>query len=286
MYHWASLGSREGANFDLPIPTQQAPIFSSFGEKKNVQLLWVSTENKTCNSFAFEIKCKVTEYQFRKKGEKASVHRNARENSHNSLLDCHSDVWNRFPIVPAIHREIISSGISRHNKLLYFATDADVPFSLIFYFRDLVFKFEKASKKPTDKVLKDIIAQQDTFSSLLSDIHSPDFWNGVSTFKAGEWMVDFFCLIPIHIALARDNRFIPLKDGVWSPSEEKALLGANVNEVADSLSFGWYESIFQSYMSSKVSFVAWYFSSTKLTVFASRSQSKLYRRWVRVIQVF
>ena len=80
-----------------------------------------------------------------------------------------------------------------------------------------------------------------------------DFWKPVSTFKAGKWTVDLFCLITIHIALARDNRFIPLKDGIWSPDEEKALLGATINQVADSLSFGWYESIFQSYMSTKVS---------------------------------
>ena len=65
-------------------------------------------------------------------------------------------------------------------------------------------------------------------------------------------MVDIFCLIPIHIAIARDNRFVPLKDGVWAPDVEKAMLGAEVGRVADSLTFGWYESIFQSYMSTKV----------------------------------
>lgn len=66
-------------------------------------------------------------------------------------------------------------------------------------------------------------------------------------------MVDIFCLIPIHIAIARDNRFVPLKDGVWAPETEKALLGAEIGRIVDSLSLGWYESIFQSYMSTKVS---------------------------------
>ena len=74
----------------------------------------------------------------------------------------------------------------------------------------------------------------------------------ISSFKSGEWMVDIFCLIPIQIALARDNRFIPIKDGVWSPEFDKSLLGAAVGTVSDSLSFGWYESIFRSYMSTKV----------------------------------
>ena len=66
-------------------------------------------------------------------------------------------------------------------------------------------------------------------------------------------MVDLFCLIPIHIAIARENRFIPLKDGVWAPDTEKALLGAEMGRIVDTLSFGWYESIFQSYMAMKVS---------------------------------
>lgn len=65
-------------------------------------------------------------------------------------------------------------------------------------------------------------------------------------------MVDLLCLIPIHIAIARDNRFIPLKDGVWTPDLERSLLGAEVGRIVDFISFGWYESIFQSYMSTKV----------------------------------
>ena len=74
----------------------------------------------------------------------------------------------------------------------------------------------------------------------------------VSHFKAGEWLVDMLCLIPIHLAVARDNRFVPFKDGVWSLELERSLLGATIEQVIDSLSFGWYESIFQSYMSKKV----------------------------------
>lgn len=74
----------------------------------------------------------------------------------------------------------------------------------------------------------------------------------VSQLKAGEWLVDILCLIPIHVAVARDNRFVPLKDGMWSPDFERALLGATVEQVVDKLSFGWYESIFQSYMATKV----------------------------------
>ena len=58
--------------------------------------------------------------------------------------------------------------------------------------------------------------------------------------------------IPIHIAITKENRFIPFKDGVSSAELEKSLLGADVGRIVDNLSFGWYESLFQSYMVSKV----------------------------------
>ncbi|KAF8119658.1 hypothetical protein EV363DRAFT_1495120 [Boletus edulis] len=51
---------------------------------------------------------------------------------------------------------------------------------------------------------------------------------------------------------AKNNRFVPLKDGAYSPDLERSLLGADVNRIVDSLSFGWYESLFQSYMASRV----------------------------------
>ena len=76
--------------------------------------------------------------------------------------------------------------------------------------------------------------------------------NKWSTFLLGEWLVDILCLIPIHIAVARDNRFIPMKDGVMSADYERSLVGATVDQIVDSLSVGWYESILRSYMVSKV----------------------------------
>ena len=46
--------------------------------------------------------------------------------------------------------------------------------------------------------------------------------------------------------------FVWLKDGVYSVDVEKSLLGAEINQIVDSISFGWYKSIFQSYMADKV----------------------------------
>jgi hypothetical protein len=55
------------------------------------------------------------------------------------------------------------------------------------------------------------------------------------------------------LAITRDNCFIPLKDGVLNPEHECSLLGADVPAIINSLSIGWYESLFQSYMATKAS---------------------------------
>jgi len=68
---------------------------------------------------------------------------------------------------------------------------------------------------------------------------------------------DEYSQIPIHIAVTRDNVFLPLKDGVSSAEHEHSLLGAEVSQIVDAISLGWYESIFQSYMSQKVRNSSW-----------------------------
>lgn len=61
-------------------------------------------------------------------------------------------------------------------------------------------------------------------------------------------------LSTISLAITRENRFVPLKDGVMNSAYERRLLGADVPTIINSLSIGWYESLFQSYMAIKVSF--------------------------------
>ena len=54
--------------------------------------------------------------------------------------------------------------------------------------------------------------------------------------------------------------FLPFKDGVSSAAYEHSLLGAEVTQIVDALSLGWYESIFQSYMAQKVRVPIYFFS--------------------------
>ena len=165
--------------------------------------------------------------------------------------------------MPAAKRQLITSFGERQRKTLVFVTNGD-GHPLSSHFSDLIHTFERASQKPTGDELRGISVSACTFSSFaLRFISSPDW--PVSRFRAGEWLADLLCLIPIHIAITHENQFIPLKDGVVSAELEESLLGAEVNDIVDSLSLGWYESIFRSYWASRVRILSFLFCGTFLT---------------------
>ncbi|KAH9988133.1 hypothetical protein BJV77DRAFT_1061467 [Russula vinacea] len=156
--------------------------------------------------------------------------------------------WSTFASTNGISVTLLIS-LERQQKTLVFVSNGDGrPFSP--HFSDLIHTFERASRKPTGDELRGISVSACTFPSFAREFLSSPDW-AVSRFRAGEWLADLLCLIPIHIAITHENRFVPLKDGVVSAQLEKSLLGAEVNKIVDSLSLGWYESIFQSYWASK-----------------------------------
>jgi hypothetical protein len=189
---------------------------------------------------------------FQEKGSKRQVANTSATTVHNCLIDCHADVWTRFPVVPAVKRQTIVSSTGRLSKQLLFVTDRDHK-RFATRFAELVNSFEQTTRKPTGDELRRMDVRAMNFNAFTSKFIATDEWE-VSRFLMGEWLVDILCLIPIHIAITRENRFIPLKDGVTSAEWEKSLLGADVGRIVDSISLGWYESIFQSYMVSKVCF--------------------------------
>ena len=196
-------------------------------------------------SVAIDIRTKVTEFMLKEKGKK--LYRNTRHTQHNSLLDCHAEVWTQFPVLPAVKPTSLSE---RQQKMLTFvADDHTKPFAS--YFSKLVQTFEKTTRKPTGDVLHAIGVSAANFSPFSETVLSSWDWN-VSRYRLGEWLIDLLCLVPINIAVCRANRFIPLRDGVYSAELERSLLGVEVNEIVDKLSFGWYEPIFQYYSVLKV----------------------------------
>ncbi|KAH7907394.1 hypothetical protein BJ138DRAFT_1014577, partial [Hygrophoropsis aurantiaca] len=249
-YHWGTFGSTEGILLDIPdLSVDDKLVLTSLVNRTSVHLLKLDVAAHICQSFALDITRKVTEFMFKERGTRASSNGNSSLTAHNCLIDCHAEVWTRFPVLPAVQRETISSSSKRFQKTLAFVTDRDHHlFSP--HFTEMIHTFERTTRKPTGDQLRSINVSAVPFSAFASELSGDSDWS-VSHFRGGEWLVDLLCLIPIHIAITKENRFVPLKDGVSSSELEKSLLGAEVSRIVDSLSFGWYESLFQSYMASK-----------------------------------
>ncbi|KAI9453843.1 hypothetical protein BJY52DRAFT_1418099 [Lactarius psammicola] len=234
-YHWETFGSTSGISLKA---VEEAFFF-----------MGLDVDAQCVKSIAIDITRKVTEFMFREKDSRNPSNNSRRQTVNNSLLDCHAEVWTRFPIVAAVGRQTITSSSERRRKSLTYITENHTrQFSS--YFSDLIQRFEKATRKPTGDELRRIVVSAGNFELFQYKVIQDSNWN-VSRYRFGEWLVDLLCLIPIHIAVCRENRFIPLADGVLSAESEQSLLGAEVNKIVDKLSFGWYESIFKSYMALK-----------------------------------
>jgi len=249
-YHWETFGSSVGIHLDVPEFPLQGAVLTSIVNRGRIFLMGLDVNSGSVRSIAIDITKKLTEFMFKEHGNKNASNNRAHHTQHNSLLDCHAEVWSRFPVVAAVKRRIVTSSSERRRKSITFIADNhSQPFDT--YFSDLIQAFERTARKPTGDELRRIRVSAKDFTSFWNDVIMGSDWD-VSRYRVGEWLVDLLCLIPIHIAVCRENRFVPLADGVLSSDLERSLLGAEVSKIVDKLSFGWYESIFQSYLATKV----------------------------------
>lgn len=248
-YHWETFGSTTGIALDVPKFPLQGAVLTSLVSRGRVFLLGLDVNAGSVKSIAIDITKKLTEFMFKEDSGSNASKNKARHTLHNSLLDCHAEVWSRYPVLAAVRRRTVTSSSERKEKCLTFITEHDSqPFNV--YFSDLIQTFERTTRKPTGDELRRIKVSAEQFGAFRKKVVVDPDWD-VSRYRVGEWLVDVFCLIPIHIAVCRENRFVPLANGVLSSDLERNLLGAEVNKIVDELSFGWYESIFQSYMATK-----------------------------------
>ncbi|KAH9171607.1 hypothetical protein EDB89DRAFT_1906886 [Lactarius sanguifluus] len=218
-YHWSTFTATRGISVTLPdFPVDlDAALLTSIINRNNIHFIGIDLNSRTCRSVVLDITQKATEFTFQERRLKASsLHVN--QAIHNCLIDCHGDVWTRFPVVPGA-----SSSQRRQKTLIFVTDDYRRPFSS--YFSHIVSTFEKTSRKPTGDELKSFVVSAQPFPSFTRQFLSSADWPGLAL---QSW-----------------------RDGVASAQLEKSLLGAEVNRTVDNLSFGWYESIFQSYWASK-----------------------------------
>lgn len=245
-YHWSTFGSTQGILIPLTKAEDDNFAISSLVKRTNVHLIGLDTSARRCHSIALGITRKATEFTFKEKGKNTLHGSGDKKIAHNCFIDCHAEVWTRFPVVPAVRRQTITSSANRSPRSIIFVTDRDHA-AYPTYFIDLILSFERTTRKPTASELSSTVVEAKQY-----EVFVLNPLQDISTFCAGEWLVDLLCLIPLHIAITRDNRFVPLKDGVYSAELERSLLGADVARIIDNLSFGWYESLFASYMAKKV----------------------------------
>ncbi|KAJ7246483.1 hypothetical protein C8J57DRAFT_1360578 [Mycena rebaudengoi] len=250
-YHWSTFGSSQGIDLGaLDLPDAPATL-TSLVSRRNVHLVGIDIDAHVCRSVVLDITKKTTEFMFKETGVKSFSRSGTTASAHNCLIDCHADVWTRFPVVAAVQRKTIVSSKDRRARKLVFITDRDHD-RFATHFAEIIYAFEQRTKKPTGDTLKSIQVLALASSTSFFSAPSPDAQWDLSRFRAGEWLVDLLCLIPIQIAVTRENRFFPLKDGVTSAALERSLLGAEVGQIVDAITFSWMESVFQSYMTSKV----------------------------------
>lgn len=137
----------------------------------------------------------------------------------NSLINCHADVWSRFPIDPSIAREPHRSAVRCERSILFVSKSPHLPFSE--YFRSMVTRIQPATPK-SGAILQTIRIETSKAFYLSKDC------TGVSTSPLGYWLAGLLCLVPINIAVTASNQLLPLRDGLISMDLEEQLLGADI----------------------------------------------------------
>jgi hypothetical protein len=247
-YHWDTFGFTGGVPLEFPKFPLDGAVVTSMLNRGRVYLLALNVVTQCVDSVAIDISGKVAEVVFQDLESGNGSDNDPRTTvatEHNILLDCHKEVWTQFPVIPAVKGRTITSSVERQPRSLIFITENPTqPFAS--HFSNLIRGFVRTTGKFTGNELRGIKVSATDFVSFRDDPN----WN-TTRYHVGEWLVDLLCLVPIQIAVCRENRFVPLANGINSPELERSLLRADVNEIVDNLSFGWYESFFKSYMATK-----------------------------------
>jgi hypothetical protein len=228
--HEASFGTSSGFELDLAGVMIFQPQLTSFVNRSNAYLVFSSPGSAHLHTMKVQVTTKSSDFAIREQFSPAkkslALNADTLPSKHNSLLDCYSEVWGRYPVAAAISR---ASPVvhSQPPSICFVSSHSERPFAT--YFQNMIQNFEVSTRKPTRGLLGVIeVSATPDKSSILSG-HFPR----VSIFPVGLWLIELLCLIPLHLAVADGNAFVPLKDGVRSPDFERALLGLNHVQVAD-----------------------------------------------------
>ena len=190
-YHWATFGSTDGIALTCPDNFTEPLLMTSMVNRTSVHIITVDPTNKTCSSLALDITKKITDFTFREHGETGLPKGKSAKTLHNCLIDCHKDVWTRFPVLAAIQHQTTLSSHGRCPPKLVFVVDGKEHHQFVGpHFLEMKHRFHQATHKPLSNDLKNMQAAAQDFDQFL---HSPN-WDK-SAFHVGEWLVSIICLV-------------------------------------------------------------------------------------------
>lgn len=177
----------------------------------------------------------------------------------NDLIDVYKLMFEKYPI----ENWIDSEQNNPLNLKIVLDIDNDDIEEYGEKFEYYIYENLRYSTKKLATILKKFSVSFTKFQELVENVkflkkcssdHSPEY-------KLGEWMIKLCCLIPIKIAVARNNLFQPLNDEMnevdWVESGKSDNgYGHYVDSIANNISFGLYEGILKHFSDKKVKVIS------------------------------
>ncbi|CAE6447396.1 unnamed protein product [Rhizoctonia solani] len=189
-FHWdaSSLEDQlEGIEAsDLP-PSETPCVVTRFYGKGRTHVVSFLPTNNLVQSTILQIKQRTTEFAIRSENE--GLPAAGIQTSNNSIIDCHLEVWTRFPVVPTITR-ITPFPISRKPRQLVLVSPIDLPRAAAYYER-MISTLRRITQKPVDWRLTSTMVST-------TKATSAELLENLSEFKLGSFIVELICLIPIQ----------------------------------------------------------------------------------------
>ncbi|GBB87958.1 hypothetical protein RclHR1_14460001 [Rhizophagus clarus] len=177
----------------------------------------------------------------------------------NGLIDSYKLMFEKYPIDSCIDNEQNKS-LNLHIILDILSEEADID-EYSTNFEDYVLEMFKDLKRETNKpqkTLKKFLTSVTTLQDF--DIENLIKRKKITNYQLGEWIIQLSCLIPIQIAVAKNNQFQPLRDGLSTEDNghpAELIDGYRpVDSIARNISFGWYEGIFKHFGDRQVKVVS------------------------------
>jgi hypothetical protein len=190
-YHWATFGSTDGIDIICPDTFTEPLLVTAMVNRGSVHVMSLDPNNKACYSLALDITKKITDFTFREHGEVGSSKRKSANTLHNCLIDCHEDVWTRFPVIAAVQCQAILSSHRRCPPKLVFVVDGEEHHQHAApTFLEMKHRFHQRTHKPLSNKLKNMEVVAQGFNQFLHSLGQDK-----SDFCVGEWLVNIICLV-------------------------------------------------------------------------------------------